>query len=181
MKNMSAVWELIYLLLLMCAGVIGAVSLLPSNTMYMNYRFLDKSLIEVDANIDYVVDENLTSGTLYNGFEEEYTSPQLWDDTYSAEDLIAITYIQDDTCPPSRYGDMKIQIGTSVFTITDKWAAQREAYLRDVRGNFYAKFNTPSLRYYIRWDMNNKTWNIYPKTKEYVHIPNRGWDWKEVN
>ena len=182
MKNASVVWELIYLLLLLCAGVAGAVTLLPKNMLDVEYRFLDKSLIYVDANIDFVEDENLTSVCEFSVF----TSPELWDATYSVEDLVALTYIQDDTCPATRYGDSKIKIGTNLFTINDKWSAKMESNLRDVRGEFFSKFNNPSLRYYIMWDKHNKCWCLYPKTLErvYTYIPSEDeWDyiWKEVD
>ena len=195
MKNTSVVWELIIIVLLMCTGVANAVSLLPKNSRDMDYRYVDKSIMTIEGNIEFVEDINISSTTArtefgiittspeYTGFEPIITAPDIWDSTMSVEDMIAMMCIQDDTCPKSQYGDIRVKIGSNVFTITDKWSAQLESNLIKARGELNALFNKDSLRYYLLWNKEEKYWEFFKKDYEYVYqvTPYEGWVWKAVD
>ena len=46
MKNVTSLFEFVYLVMLMAAGVVGVVLLLDANTFYRYDRFLDKSQLQ---------------------------------------------------------------------------------------------------------------------------------------
>ena len=172
MKNVSTVWELIYILLLMCAGVVGVVSLVRGNSLYVNYRFTDKSLTEVSSSVEYLIDKNTN----------EYTVPDMWDATYTTDDIIAIMYIQDDTCPESLYGPMKFKVYDGEYAITDRWSAQKNSYVTHVYTSLYSDMSNPSIRYYILWNADEQNWTLTKRQfKPVFHVGLREWKWEVVH
>lgn len=163
MKNFSAIYELIYLIILMAAGAVGVSTLLDSNLAYTYERFADKTLTPVTFNLAIFPNPNV----LTNKAVPEQRSPkelysiEVSETYYSADDIIAMFYVQDDTCPINEYGHTTLKFDGELYPITDRWAASKYTHLIDVQNKIFEKsYNSMDVGFYLTWDEVNHAWHF---------------------
>ena len=157
MKNLSSIFDFIYLVMLMAAGTVGVVMLLDANTFYRYERFIDKSLIELtstmpgaeaDPNL-FLLSDNLPLGM---------TCPEITDNAYTTDEIIAMFYVQDETCPDNIYGDISLSIGGHSYAITDSWEAMKASYNVDVVNTTYPYRNVADAEFLLIWNPVSHNW-----------------------
>ena len=162
MKNFSAVYELIYLIILMAAGAIGISSLLDSNLVYQYKRFEDKTLVPVNFDLNIFPNPSVTNS---RGNPKELYSIEVSETYYDADDIIAMFYIQDDTCPVNEYGHTALRFNGESYPITDRWSASKYTHLLDVHNKIYAEgYNDTDIGFYLTWDELSHSWHFVGRT-----------------
>lgn len=169
MKNSQTLWDLLILLLIMCAGVASVKFLATNNRDKFDYRFPDKSLIAgaPSLNNNGRIDPNLGTVVLRDS----------WDYYYTPEEIYGMLYVQDYTCPMIDGVDMKLMVAGNLMTLNNDFEAIKKTSMRDaIKDMHTVDLNSfPDTRYYLKWDYNNRYWVVQYKEYEY-NESTRGWE-----
>lgn len=171
MKNTQTLWDLLILLLIMCAGVASIKFLATNNQDKFDYRFPDK-LLEAGAptlDNDGRTDPNLESPTLKN----------YWDFYLSPAEVYGIMYVQDYTCPMIVDASMRLKVAGQIYILDNNYEANKRTNIRQViRDIALEDLNVyPDTKYYFNWNSAEKCWELQYKKWEYNDTSNR---WEET-
>lgn len=166
MKNVTSLFEFVYLVMLMAAGVVGVVLLLDANTFYRYDRFLDKSLVPI-TNISSIERDRSVVET--PGYESTLyvACPELNDYAFTPDEVIAMFYVQDETCPQNLYGDLKVYIDSKEYQITDRWEASKLSYVVDVVNRLYPYMGMTNPKFCLVWNPSTHRWSFVGRHYEY--------------
>ena len=169
MKNSQTLWDILILLLIMCAGLAGVTALAKNNQDKFDYRFPDKSLIagapvlDNDANMD----PNLKVHTLKD----------TWDFYLSPAEVYALLVIQDYTCPVIEGDYMKLHVGDKDLELNHLYEFNIDTTVRNAVNYIQANDLTPypNTTYYLDWNTAERRWDVAVKMKEY-NFTTKSWE-----
>ena len=147
MKNISSIYDILLVLMLMVVGVLNTTALL--SPLRTEFRFEDKSLIPVEEGVSYT----------YDTLTEEYTAKELWDTSFDRDYLYAMIYVQNYDCPETKDGVMKLKAGSYTYSIDDNWKGIMNTSFIRVYNEFSPAANA-GKHYKLIWNKTLCAWVV---------------------